>query len=98
MLYRGPSGCILFRHIGTYLEPIAYGGGAGKPAHAFHGSIAKSLEAAAAPEAGRLFRRELAGVRLRVSYNGRKSWIVLYRCDGVKGRLTLGRFDVVPLA
>src|SRR5262249_20524557 len=29
---------------------------------------------------------------------GRKSWIVLYRCNGVKRRLTLGRFDVLPLA
>src|SRR5262249_14139519 len=24
-------------------------------------------------------------------------WIVLYRCNGVKGRLTLGRADLVPL-
>jgi integrase len=40
----------------------------------------------------------LPGFGLRVSYNGRKSWIVLYRCNGVKGRLTLGRFDVLPLA
>jgi len=37
------------------------------------------------------------GFGLRVSYRGRKSWIVLYRCNGVKGRLTLGRFDVLPL-
>jgi Arm DNA-binding domain len=40
----------------------------------------------------------LPGFGLRVSYNGRKSWIVLYRCNGVKGRLTLSRFDVLPLA
>jgi integrase len=33
-----------------------------------------------------------------VSYSGRKSWVVLYRCNGVKGRLTLGRFDLIPLA
>jgi integrase len=39
----------------------------------------------------------LPGFGLRVSYNGRKSWVVLYRCNGVKGRLTLGRFDTVPL-
>src|ERR1700720_4726358 len=44
------------------------------------------------------FDESLPGFGLRVSYNGRKSWIVLYRCNGVKGRLTLGRFDVVPLA
>ncbi len=43
------------------------------------------------------FDDSLPGFGLRVSYNGRKSWIVLYRCNGVKGRLTLGRFDVVPL-
>jgi integrase len=44
------------------------------------------------------FDDSLPGFALRVSYNGRKSWIVLYRCNGVKGRLTLGRFDVVPMA
>jgi integrase len=43
------------------------------------------------------FDESLPGFGLRVSYNGRKSWVVLYRCSGVKGRLTLGRFDVVPL-
>jgi integrase len=43
------------------------------------------------------FDDTLPGFGLRVSYKGRKSWIVLYRCNGVKGRLTLGRFDVVPL-
>ena len=41
---------------------------------------------------------DLPGFGLRVSYNGRKSWVVLYRCNGVKGRLTLGRFDAIPLA
>src|SRR4029077_5067316 len=44
------------------------------------------------------FDDSLPGFGLRVSYNGRKSWIVLYRCNGVKGRLTLGRFDVGPVA
>jgi Arm DNA-binding domain len=44
------------------------------------------------------FDKALPGFGLRVSYNGRKSWTVLYRCNGVKGRLTLGRFDVLPLA
>jgi len=44
------------------------------------------------------FDASLPGFGLRVSYNGRKSWIVLYRCNGVKGRLTLGRFDVLSLA
>src|SRR5258706_3027896 len=43
------------------------------------------------------FDSSLPGFGLRVSYKGRKSWIVLYRCNGVKGRLTLGRFDILPL-
>src|SRR3954454_24862427 len=43
------------------------------------------------------FDDSLPGFGLRVSYNGRKSWIVLYRWNGVKGRLTLGHFDVMPL-
>src|SRR5215468_12793589 len=44
------------------------------------------------------FDEPLPGFGLRVSYKGRKSWTVLYRCNGVKGRLTLGRFDLIPLA
>src|SRR5947207_9686967 len=44
------------------------------------------------------FDDSLPGFGLRVSYNGRKSWIVLYRCNGAKGRLTIGRLDVLPLA
>jgi integrase len=44
------------------------------------------------------FDDSLPGFGLRVSYNGRKSWVVLYRCNGAKGRLTLGRFDVIPLS
>jgi integrase len=44
------------------------------------------------------FDQSLPGFGLRVSYNGRKSWTVLYRCNGVKRRLTLGRVDLMPLA
>src|SRR4051812_24533832 len=44
------------------------------------------------------FDANLPGFGVRVSYNGRKSWIVLYRCNGIKRRLTLGRADVLPLA
>src|SRR4051794_1306137 len=44
------------------------------------------------------FDDSLPGFGLRLSYNGRKSWIVLYRCNGVKGRLTFGHFEVLPLA
>jgi integrase len=61
----------------------------------------RSLKAIKSPQRPKqldYFDDSLPGFGLRVSYNGRKSWIVLYRCNGVKGRLTLGRFDVLPLA
>jgi hypothetical protein len=58
----------------------------------------KALKPPPRPKQFDYFDESLPGFGLRVSYNGRKSWIVLYRCNGVKGRLTLGRFDVVPLA
>jgi integrase len=57
----------------------------------------KALKPPPRPKQVDYFDESLPGFGLRVSYNGRKSWIVLYRCNGVKGRLTLGRFDVVPL-
>ena len=58
----------------------------------------KALKAPPRPTQVDYFDDSLPGFGLRVSYNGRKSWIALYRCNGVKGRLTLGRFDVIPLA
>lgn len=58
----------------------------------------KAIKPPAKPRQLDYFDDSLPGFGLRVSYNGRKSWIVLYRCNGVKGRLTLGRFDVLPLA
>jgi integrase len=58
----------------------------------------RALKPPARPKQVDYFDASLPGFGLRVSYNGRKSWIVLYRCHGVRGRLTLGRFDVVPLA
>src|SRR5271169_3154616 len=58
----------------------------------------KALKPPPRPKQVDYFDESLPGFGLRVSYNGRKSWVVLYRCNGVKGRLTLGRFDVVPLA
>jgi integrase len=58
----------------------------------------KALKSPPRPKQVDYFDESLPGFGLRVSYNGRKSWVVLYRCNGVKGRLTLGRFDVVPLA
>jgi hypothetical protein len=44
------------------------------------------------------FDLTLPGFGIRVSYGGRKSWIVLFRCNGTKSRVTLGRFELVPLA
>jgi len=58
----------------------------------------RALKLPARPKQVDYFDESLPGFGLRVSYNGRKSWIALYRCNGVKGRLTIGRFDVVPLA
>jgi integrase len=57
----------------------------------------KALKLPPRPKQLDYFDDSLPGFGLRVSYNGRKSWIVLYRCNGVKGRLTLGRFEVIPL-
>src|SRR5215472_5133524 len=57
----------------------------------------KALKPPPRPKQLDYFDNSLPGFGLRISYNGRKSWVVLYRCNGVKGRLTLGRFDVVPL-
>jgi hypothetical protein len=58
----------------------------------------KTIKAPPRPKQIDYFDETLPGFGLRVSYNGRKSWTVLYRCNGVKGRLTLGRFDLMPLA
>jgi integrase len=57
----------------------------------------KAIKPPPKPKQVDYFDDSLPGFGLRVSYNGRKSWIVLYRCNGVKGRLTLGRYDVLPL-
>src|SRR4051812_36248113 len=57
----------------------------------------KALKPPPRPKQLDYFDESLPGFGLRVSYNGRKSWIVLYRCNGAKGRLTLGRFDLLPL-
>jgi integrase len=58
----------------------------------------KAIKAPPKPKQVDYFDQSLPGFGLRVSYNGRKSWIALYRCNGVKGRLTIGRYDVLPLA
>ena len=58
----------------------------------------KALKPPPKPKQLDYFDDTLPGFGLRVSYNGRKSWIVLYRWNGVKGRLTLGHFEVLPLS
>jgi integrase len=58
----------------------------------------KAIKPPPPPKQVDYFDETLPGFGLRVSYNGRKSWVVLYRCNGIKGRLTLGRFDTIPLA
>jgi integrase len=58
----------------------------------------KALKPPPRPKQVDYFDESLPGFGLRISYMGRKSWIVLYRCNGVKGRLTLGRVDLLPLA
>src|ERR1700730_14601808 len=57
----------------------------------------KAIKPPPRPKQFDYFDEILPGFGLRVSYNGRKSWIVLYRCNGIKGRLTLGRLGVLPL-
>src|SRR5205807_4206823 len=58
----------------------------------------KAIKPPTKPKQLDYFDDALPGFGLRVSYNGRKSWTVLYRCNGVKRRLTLGRVDLMPLA
>jgi integrase len=58
----------------------------------------KAIKPPPRPKQVDYFDEALPGFGLRVSYRGRKSWTVLYRCNGVKGRLTLGRLDLMPLA
>jgi hypothetical protein len=54
----------------------------------------KALKPPPKPKQLDYFDDSLPGFGQRVSYNGRKSWVVLYRCNGEKARLTLGRYDV----
>ena len=56
-------------------------------------------EAAAGPGAARaeFWDTELPGFGLRISENGRKSWQLMYRIDGRKRRMTLGRYPALPL-
>jgi integrase len=88
----------MFRHFGTYLEPMVMAEGRVSRRIKFTDRSLKALKPPPRPQQLDYFDDILPGFGLRVSYNGRKSWVVLYRCNGVKGRVTMGRFDVLPLA
>jgi len=57
----------------------------------------RAIKSPPAPQQIDYYDASLPGFGLRASYSGRKAWIVLYRCGGVKGRLTIGRADLMPL-
>ncbi len=61
---------------------------------------ARGVAALKAPEGGQVdyWDTNLPGFGIRVSYGGRKSWIVMYRAGGRKRRLTLGTFPQMELA
>lgn len=61
---------------------------------------AKLVERLKAPPSGQLeiFDSTLPGFGIRISKGGRKAWVLLYRVNGRKRRLTLGAFPLVSLA
>jgi integrase len=58
----------------------------------------KAIKPPAKPLQIDYFDESLPGFGMRIGYQGRRSWIVLYRVNGKKGRVTIGRADVLPLA
>jgi len=44
----------------------------------------RGIKSPPAPQQVDYYDESLPGFGLRASYNGRKSWMVLYRCGGVK--------------
>jgi integrase len=54
---------------------------------------ARALQAVAPPATGRgeVFDETLPGFGVRISASGRRTWFVMYRCEGSLERLTLGR-------
>jgi integrase len=58
------------------------------------------VSSTAAPASGRVEHWDtvVRGLGLRVTSNGAKSWVVMYRHQGRKRRLTLGTFPPLPLA
>ncbi len=62
--------------------------------------ITRSVDAIKPPATGQVdyFDEKLPGFGLRVSYGGRKAWILLYRHNGAKRRLTIGPYPAISLA
>ena len=58
----------------------------------------RALKALKAPATGQAdyFDQSLPGFGLRVSYGGRKAWILLYRRGQMKRRMTLGTYPPLP--
>ena len=61
---------------------------------------ARSLATLRPPAKGQVdyFDEALPGFGLRVSYGGRRAWILLYRHHGVKRRMKIGSYPTLPLA
>jgi len=61
---------------------------------------AKLIEALKAPAEGQLevFDKTMPGFGIRVSKGGKKAWVLLYRHEGRKRRLTLGAYPAMSLA
>jgi integrase len=60
----------------------------------------RSIDAIQAPSKGQIdyWDSTMPGFGLRVTTQGRKSWIVMYRHEGIKRRLTLGIYPAMSLA
>ena len=60
---------------------------------------ARSVAAIKPPITGQIdyFDASLPGFGLRVSYGGRKAWILLYRHNRRKRRITIGPYPIIPL-
>src|SRR5215472_1178065 len=81
---------------GTYRGAAVPRGRISRRIH-FTDRTVKTIKLPPAPLQIDYYDESLPGFGLRASYNGRKAWIVLCRCGGVKRRLTLGRVDLIPL-
>ncbi len=60
----------------------------------------RSIDAIRAPSKGQVdyWDSTTPGFGLRVTTQGRKSWVVMYRHEGIKRRLTLGTYPAMSLA